>query len=160
LIDRDTLKTVRAGDGTSYLFVRYPDGEFRCASIKTPNAESLSLLYSASGLMLHGVIDSSGRTITFNYSKNGIESLTQTWMANSRGQTRTWAVGDQPARLSTGAVKYSHMLSFAAKVVPVNATVHEYMPEMAVSDKNLALVFGGPGVIAAAIGFVPAGLRA
>src|SRR5437867_1255792 len=107
LVDRDTLKTVRASDGTSYLFVRYPEREFRCAGIKTPNGESLSLLYSASGLMLHGVIDSSGRTITFNYSKNGIESLTQTWMANSRGQTRTWTVGDQPARLSTGAVKYS-----------------------------------------------------
>lgn len=158
LIDRDTLKTVRAGDGTSYLFVRYPDGEFRCASIKTPNAESLSLLYSATGLMLHGVIDSTGRTITFDYSKNGIESLTQTWMANSRGQSRTWAVGDQAASFSAGTVKYSHALNFAAKVVPGNATVHEYTPEMEMSDKMLARIFGGPQAIAAANGFEPAGL--
>ena len=160
LVDRDTLKTVRASDGTSYLFVRYPDGEFRCAGIKTPNGESLSLLYSASGLMLHGVIDSSGRTITFNYSKNGVESLTQTWMANSRGQTKTWAVGDQPAKFNTGTVKYSHALSLAAKVVPGNATVREYTPEMAVSDKMLARIFGGSQAVAAANGFEPAGLAA
>ncbi|HEY5075479.1 MAG TPA: hypothetical protein VII34_12365, partial [Pyrinomonadaceae bacterium] len=34
LIDNDNMKTVRIGDGTKYIFVRYPDGEFRCASIK------------------------------------------------------------------------------------------------------------------------------
>src|SRR5258708_7601161 len=34
LIDNDSLKTVRAGDGTRYIFVRYPDAEFRCAGIK------------------------------------------------------------------------------------------------------------------------------
>ena len=34
LVDNDNLKTVRAADGTKYSFVRYPDGEFRCAGIK------------------------------------------------------------------------------------------------------------------------------
>ena len=32
--------------------VRYPDGEFRCASIKEAGGANLSMLYTASGLML------------------------------------------------------------------------------------------------------------
>src|SRR5712664_3562365 len=30
LIDNDNIKTIRINDGTKYVFVRYPDGEFRC----------------------------------------------------------------------------------------------------------------------------------
>ena len=72
LIDNDNLKTVRTSNGTKYMFVRYPDGEFRCASIKESNGDYLSLIYRANGLTLHGIIDSSGRTIAFNYTSEGI----------------------------------------------------------------------------------------
>src|SRR5260370_16573780 len=82
LIDNDSLKTVRAGDGTRYIFVRYPDGEFRCAGIKDAGGANLSMLYTANGLMLHGVVDSSGRTLTFNYAGPGIPSGTPTRMAH------------------------------------------------------------------------------
>src|SRR5229473_6013924 len=51
LIDNDSLKTVRASDGTRYIFVRYPDGEFRCAGIKNADGVSINMLYTASGLM-------------------------------------------------------------------------------------------------------------
>src|SRR5256714_4523188 len=95
LTDRDTLKIVRIADGTRYLFVQYPDGEFRCAAIKQAAGSNLNLLYNANGLALHGVSDSSCRSLTFNYGKEGIQSLTQTWMANSEGFTRTWTIGDQ-----------------------------------------------------------------
>jgi len=158
LIDNDSLKTVRAGDGTRYIFVRYPDGEFRCAGIKDAGGANLSMLYTANGLMLHGVVDSSGRTLTFNYGGAGIESVTQTWMANSEGLTKTWAVGDSTI-VETKSVKYSHVVGLnSLKVLPNNAMVRQYTAEMGASDKMLARLFGGPSAVAGANGFEPAGL--
>ena len=160
LIDNDNLKTVRTSDGTRYIFVRYPDGEFRCASIKDSSGV-LNLLYTANGLMLHGVVDSSGRTITFNYAGDGIKSVTQTWMANSEGLTKTWLVGDQPDSLIDQAMKYSHSVGSAmTKALPGNAVVRQYTAGMAASDKTLAQIFGGPHAVAGANGFEPAGLAA
>ncbi|MGZ8848205.1 MAG: hypothetical protein ACXW3C_17225 [Pyrinomonadaceae bacterium] len=160
LIDNDNLKTLRTSDGTKYIFVRYPDGEFRCASIKDPSGAYISLLYTANGLMLHGVVDSSGRTITFNYRSDGIQSVTQTWMANSEGLTKTWTVGEQPEILISTAAKYSHVVGATTKAVPDNAIVREYTVDMAASDKMLAEIFGGPNAVAGANGFEPAGLAA
>ena len=158
LIDNDSLKTVTAGDGTRYIFVRYPDGEFRCASIRDAGGASLNMLYAANGLMLHGVVDATGRTLTFNYASTGIESVTQTWMANSEGLTKTWTVGDSD-RLDTKYVKYSHVVGInSLKVLPNNAMVREYTAEMGASDKMLAQLFGGPRAVAGANGFEPAGL--
>ena len=159
LIDNNNMKTVRSGDGTSYIFVRYPDGEFRCASIKNSSGVYLNLLYTANGLMLHGVVDSSGRTVTFNYASDGIKSITQTWMANSEGLTKTWMVGEQPASLA-GTLRYSHAVGFASKALPNTALVRQYTVEMAASDKMLAQIFGGPQAVAGANGFEPAGLAA
>ena len=159
LVDNDNMKTVRTGDGTRYSFVRYPDGEFRCAGIRDSSGVSLDLLYTANGLMLHGVVDSSGRTVTFNYTKDGIQSITQTWMANSEGMTKTWMVGEQPASLAE-TVKYSHVVGFVSKALPNNALVRRYAAGMAASDKILAQIFGGPDAVAGANGFEPAGLAA
>lgn len=161
LFDNDNLKTVRAADGTKYSFVRYPDGEFRCAGIKDARGASLSLIYTANGLTLHGVVDSSGRTITFNYASDGITSVTQNWMANSEGLSRTWLVGNQTEPSSVRPVMYAHSVSFnSAKSLPNNATVREYTTEMAASDKTLAQIFGGLNAVAAGNGFEPAGLAA
>jgi len=158
LIDNDSLKTLRASDGTRYIFVRYPDGEFRCASIRNADGVSINMLYTASGLMLHGVVDSTGRTITFNYASTGIKSVTQTWMANSEGLTKTWAVGDSPS-VDTKSIRYSHAVGIASlKFLPSNAIVRQYTLEMAASDKMLAQVFGGPNAVAGANGFEPSGL--
>jgi hypothetical protein len=158
LIDNDSMKVVQTNDGTRYIFVRYPDGEFRCSSIKDPNGASISLLYTANGLMLHGLVDSSGRTVTFNYADEGIKSVTQTWMANSEGFTKTWMVGDQPEYVINPAVKFSHSVSAFAKSLPANAVVRQYTAAMAASDKVLAHIFGGPNAVAGANGFEPAGL--
>src|SRR3977135_503305 len=161
LIDNDNMKVVRTGDGTRYIFVRYPDGEFRCASIRDSSGASLNLLYTANGLLLHGVVDSAGRTITFNYASDGITSLTQTWMGNSEGLTRTWRVGEQPATPLNSEVKYSHAVApLFAKSMPSNATIRAYTAAMAASDKTLARIFGGPNAVAGANGFEPAGLAA
>ena len=159
LVDKDTLKIVKIADGTRYLFVQYPDGEFRCATIKQPVGSNLNLLYNANGLTLHGVSDSSGRSLTFNYGKDGIRSLTQNWMANSEGFTRTWSIGDQ--NFDDESFKYAHAVGLkSAKFLPANAVVREYTTQMSACDKLLAQMFGGPNAVAGANGFEPAGLAA
>ena len=158
LIDGGAQKTIRASDGTRYVFVRYPDDEFRCAEIKDAGNNQLNFIYTSNGSMLHGVVDSAGRTITFNYANDGIGSITQTWMANAKGFQKTWTVGD----LSTGASlpsNYSRAPGFTSfKKVPANALVQHYTAEMEASDRTLAQIFGGPNAVAAGNGFEPAGL--
>lgn len=157
LQDRGATKVVKTSDGTKYLFVRYPDDEFRCAMIRDTNGRTLNMLYTANGLLLRGLVDSSGRTITFSYGARGIESLTQTWMADSRGFTRTWTVGDEePFADST---KYAHaVLAKAGKFMPSNALINVYTDEMVASDELFARIFGGPSAVAGGNGFEPAGL--
>ena len=92
LVDQGNLKIIRAANGARFLFVQYPDGNLRCATIKESTGVTLNLLYAANGLALHGVVDSSGRSLTFNYGDAGIQSLTQTWIANLQGVSRTWAI--------------------------------------------------------------------
>lgn len=158
LVDNDNLKTFRTAEGTKYIFVRYPDGEFRCATIKSPAGVTLNLLYAANGLTLHGVVDSIGRSLTFNYGKDGIDSITQTWMSKDEGFTRTWMVGDQIE--NNNAVRYAHGVASALKAMPTNAVVNEYSAAMGESDKLLAQIFGGPDAVAGANGFEPSGLGA
>lgn len=88
LVEKSGMKIVKTSDGTSYIFTQYPDGELRCSTIKQVNGPTLFLMYTANGLVLHGVSDSSGRSVTFNYGKHGIQSLTQTWMSNLEGFTK------------------------------------------------------------------------
>jgi hypothetical protein len=157
LVEKNGMKIVKTADGTSYSFTQYPDGEFRCATIKPATGPTLFLLYTANGLMLHGVNDSSGRSVTFNYGQNGIQSLTQTWMSDMAGVTRTWTIGDD----EDPSLKFAHTVgSRSAKFVPSNAIVREYTSEMAACDKLLARIFGGPNAVAGANGFEPAGLAA
>jgi hypothetical protein len=92
LVDQGNLKIIRAANGARFLFVQYSDGTLRCATIKENTGVTLNLIYTANGLALHGVVDSSGRSLTFNYGDEGIQSLTQTWIANLEGVTRTWAI--------------------------------------------------------------------
>ena len=159
LVDKDSMKTLKTADGTKYVFVRYPDDEFRCATIKKASGETLNLIYTANGLALHGVVDSSRRSITFNYGKAGIESLTQTWMANSQGFTRTWVIGEENA--VDPATRYAHgLVRTSLKLLPANALIHEYTDQMAASDKLLAKIFGGPNAVVGGNGFEPAGLAA
>jgi hypothetical protein len=157
LVEKNGMKILKTADGTSYLFTQYPDGEFRCATIKQPNGPTLFLLYTANGLMLHGVNDSLGRSVTFNYGNHGIQSLTQTWMSNLEGVTRTWTIGDD----EDPSLRFAHTVgSRNAKFLPANAIVREYTSEMADCDRLLARIFGGPNAVASANGFEPAGLAA
>ena len=158
LQDRGTTKVLKTTDGTKYLFVRYPDDEFRCAMIRDTSGRTLNMLYTANGLLLRGLVDSSGRTVTFNYGRQGIESVTQTWMADSRGFTKTWTVGEEKPLEETA--KYAHAVLTRVKFLPSNALVHAYTDQMASSDKLLARIFGGPNAVVGGNGFEPAGLAA
>lgn len=156
LIDQDTMKTIVTGGGAKYIFVRYPDNEFRCAVIKHPGGPSLNFLYTANGLVLRGIVDGTGRTVAFNYNAAGINAVTQTWTADSQFQSRIWHVVD-PRKIES-PVRYSHAKGL--KVLPTNAVVRELTPAMAASDRLLARMFGGPTAVAAGNGFEPAGLAA
>lgn len=157
LVEKNGMKIVKSPDGTSFTFTQYPDGEFRCANVKQANGPTLFLLYTANGLMLHGVNDSLGRSVTFNYGKNGLQSLTQTWMSNLEGLTRTWPIGGE----EDPSLRFAHTGGVSsAKFLPANAIVREYTSEMADYDKLLARIFGGPNAVAGANGFEPAGLAA
>jgi hypothetical protein len=157
LIDKGSLKTIQTADGTKFLFVQYPDGEFRCATIRQKNGGTLNLLYTANGLVLHGAVDSNGRSLTFNYGEEGVRSLTQTWMSNLEGFTKTWSVGDDAD--AENSVRFAHA-GGRKKFLPANALIREYSAAMIASDKLLAQIFGGPNAVAGANGFEPAGLAA
>ena len=60
------------------------------------------------------------------------------------------------AALSFSGLNNSRVL--ASKNIPANATTTAYTEAMAASDCQLALVFGGPGAVAAANGFEPPNL--
>ena len=157
LNDKGSLKTIQTADGTKFLFVQYPDGEFRCATIRQKTGGTLNLLYTANGLVLHGAVDSTGRSLTFNYGKEGIRSLTQTWMSNLEGFTKTWSVGDDAD--AENSLRFAHAVG-RKNFLPANALIREYTAEMIASDQLLAQVFGGPTAVAAGNGFEPAGLAA
>jgi hypothetical protein len=158
LVEKSGMKIVKTFDGTSYIFTQYPDGELRCSTIKQVNGPTLFLMYAANGLVLHGVSDSSGRSVTFNYGKHGIQSLTQTWMSHLEGFTKTWSVEGTD---EDNSVKYAHAVGArSAKFLPANAVTREYTSEMAECDSFLAHLFGGPSAVAGANGFEPAGLGA
>jgi hypothetical protein len=157
LIDKGSLKTIQTADGTKFLFVQYPDGEFRCATIRQKTGGTLNLLYTANGLVLHGAVDSTGRSLTFNYGQEGIRSLTQTWMSNLAGFTKTWSVGDD-ANVEN-SVRFAHAVG-RKTFLPANALVREYTAGMIACDKRLAQIFGGPNAVAAGNGFEPTGLAA
>ena len=160
LIDNGAQKIIRAGDGTTYLFLRYSDGEFRCADIKNVANNHLNFIYKSNGLMLHGVVDSRGRTVTFNYDDDGIASISQTWTVNAAALQKTWIVIDQGTKplLLSNYLRPVEFTSF--KKIPANALVHEYTSDMADSDKMLAKIFGGPNAVAAGNGFEPSELAA
>jgi hypothetical protein len=151
LLDNDSMKTIRTNGGSRYQFVRYPDGKFYCVLIKEASGVGLNFVYLANGCLLHTISDTLGRTITLNYSDARLVSLTQSWMEQAEGRTKTWGVGT--AEPLEDDIKYSH-----SKNVPGNALTLRYTDEMAASDYALARTFGGLEAIAAGNGFEPAGL--
>jgi hypothetical protein len=174
LLDNKGVKTIRTSDETEYTFVRFNDGTTRCIRIRSGEGRVTTLVYSKTNV-IHGLVDSLGRTIRFNYDDHQVVSITQTWMANSETVSRTWQVGNdrgevrlaQAGSARAPVTSYAHAplanstranVSRLVKPLPDNAVSLEYTPLMASNDKQLAEIFGGPGAVAAANGFEPDGL--
>jgi hypothetical protein len=158
LLDHNNVKTIRTSDATQYTFARFVDGELRCTRIKDRES-SIYLSYTKDAL-IQSIVDLSGRTIKFNYARNHVGSITQTWTVNAESLSRTWAVSDNDVPPALTRISYAANTFGLTKHLPNNAVVRQYTPEMAASDQMLAQIFGGPGAVAAANGFEPLALAA
>lgn len=158
LEDEGGVKVLSTRDGTIYSFAAQADGELHCSRINDRHGLVINFRY-ANDASLKTIADDRGRTITFTYTNQVVSSITQTWIENSQQLRQSWAIADE--------VRFAHaptspapltVASTSAKHIPANAINATYTRAMAASDSVLAGIFGGPGAIAAANGFEPAGL--
>ena len=160
LEDKGGVKLLTTNDGSVYTFSTLGDGELHCRQINDRRGAIISLKYTQAA-ELATISDERGRTVSFSYSNDYLSSVAQTWGGNAQRLQQTWAIADE--------VKYAHAVSASAgralpaaaalaKHIPSNAIKPAYTRAMAACDARLAAIFGGPGAIAAANGFEPAGL--
>jgi hypothetical protein len=71
LVDNRGVKIIRASDNTEYTFVRFSDGTTKCIRVKPAAGSVIMLVYTKDNL-LHGIEDSIGRTIKFNYADHQV----------------------------------------------------------------------------------------
>lgn len=154
LTDDGALKFLSTADGTVYTFAPFADGELHCNQIMDHSGIAINLRYTDAS-SIDTIADTSGRTISFNYTKNYVSSITQTWGPQS-SKKQTWAITDD-ARLSKFVINVVPG-SEVGKHIPTNAITPAYTEAMAASDALLATIFGGPGAVAAANGFEPLAL--
>lgn len=79
---------VRTPNGTQLIY-QLIAGEYRCTQVEDRNGNFITANYNSFG-HISNVVDTLGRTITFNYDAsqlNLLQSITQTW----NGTTHTWA---------------------------------------------------------------------
>jgi RHS repeat-associated protein len=73
--------------GTQYVFSYPPNvSSPRCTQVKDRNGNYITINYNANG-QISNLVDTLGRTVTFNYVNDYLDSITQTW----NGQTHVWA---------------------------------------------------------------------
>jgi len=155
LEDKGHAKLLTTGEGTVYTFAPLGNGEFHCTQIRDRDGSVINLRYT-NNAAIDTIVDTSGRTISFGYEKDYVSSITQTWGPGSV-KKQTWAIVND----AIGANPASYFIPARAettKHIPNNARTPFYTPAMAASDAMLAAIFGGPGAIAAAHSFEPAGL--
>jgi hypothetical protein len=155
LTDNGALKLLSTAEGTVYTFASFADGELHCNQIKDRSGIAINLRYTDEA-SIDSIVDTSGRTISFNYTKRYVSSITQTW-GRQAAKKQTWAIAED-SRPSKFAMDVVPAGSEMAKHIPTNAITPAYTEAMAVSDRLLATLFGGPGAVAAGNGFEPLAL--
>lgn len=153
--DKGDAKVISTNDGNVYTFTKFADGELHCRQIKDRAGVIIDFSYTDAA-SLATIIDGSGRTVRFSYTKDYLSSITQTWGSGAK-KKKTWAI-DNDTVTTARNVSFAHARGATTKRVPTNAVTHTYTDEMVASDSALASIFGGPGAMAAANGFEPAGL--
>jgi len=158
LEDEGSVKVLSTTEGTVYTFAAQADGELHCNRINDRRGMVINLRY-ANDASLKTIADDRGRTITFTYTNQVVSSITQTWIENSKQLKQSWPIADE-LRFAHAPASPAPLTAAAtfAKHIPANAINATYTRAMAASDSLLAGIFGGPGAIAAANGFEPAGL--
>lgn len=158
IVDQGTIKVLRTPEGQQYSFINGPDGALRCIQIQDRTGAQIRLTYNADGLIL-GMADNRGRTIAVNYANNHISGVVQTWNVDAVRMVKSW---NQQSVVKTVGLDYLPVAEKprfgVAKSMPINAVTTNYTKRMAECDQMLARIFGGPGAVAAANSFEPAGL--
>jgi hypothetical protein len=158
-------RVLTTSDATVFSFAALADGELHCRQINDRHGAVIHFKYSNEA-SLESISDDRGRTISFSYTDQYVSSVAQTWGGNAKRLSKSWAIEAEvryahavaaPTR-SNFASPASAPASTLAKHVPSNAIKATYTRAMAASDSALAAMFGGPGAIAAANGYEPAGL--
>lgn len=113
-------KVLRSTDGTQMTYQEF-NNEWRCIQVKDRNGNYLTVNRNGLG-QITTIIDTLGRTITFNYDTNAnLTSITQVW----NGQTFTWATfgwGTQNVQPSFGTLRVVGIASGAT--IPVITQVN------------------------------------
>jgi len=154
LEEKGDVKLLTTSEGTVYTFAPFLNGEFHCSRISSSNGGVINLNYRKDA-SIKTIVDVSGRTISFGYDDNYVNSITQTWGPGAI-KKQTWVIANVIHR--AGDSDFQPAVTESTKHVPSNALNPVYTPAMANSDVTLASIFGGPGAVAAANGFEPVGL--
>ncbi|MEA2204181.1 MAG: hypothetical protein QOE77_957 [Blastocatellia bacterium] len=88
LLDASTMK-LRTTEGKQLSF-EWKGSDYQCTQIKDRNGNYISVNYDTAG-RLDTVVDTLARSIKFNYTTDGLSTITQTWQVNGQTQTHTWA---------------------------------------------------------------------
>src|SRR3989442_12690534 len=105
LIDSGTSLLLRPTDGTQMSYTKL-ENEWRCTQIKDRNGNFITVNYNTLG-DLTSVIDTLGRTITFNYDGNAnLISITQIWHRDLQGGGQTTETHQWP-RLAGARPRFS-----------------------------------------------------
>src|SRR6185503_17201065 len=129
-----------------YTFATFADGELHCSQINDQDGLVINLKYTTESF-IDTISDASGRTIRFNYTKDYVNAITQTWAVDNTKLTKTWSI--DVADVPTSTITRGHLGTVESKHVPSNAIKRAYTAEMAASDSILASMFGGRGAVAA-----------
>jgi YD repeat-containing protein len=159
LVDQGYIKVLKAGDGNEYSFVSGGDGELQCVQIRGRRGEFVRLSYNSQG-QLQSLNDNAERTIQIDYADDQVSALVQTWKVAAVKMVKRWSPQNHITHeLTRTTNNYSALPKYGlVKSVPTNAVQPNYTSQMAECDRVLAAIFGGPGAVAAANGFEPAGL--
>jgi hypothetical protein len=157
LIDKGNVKLLTTSDETLYIFDTLADGELHCSRIKNRDGDVISVEYTADS-SIKSIADGSGRLVSFTYTNHYLSSISQTWRLGSARLKKTWAIADEVRYAHRPAIFARSIGAVSAKHIPSNAITPNYTDAMMASDSALAAIFGGPGAVAAANGFEPAGL--
>ncbi|OLE51636.1 MAG: hypothetical protein AUG51_22035 [Acidobacteria bacterium 13_1_20CM_3_53_8] len=112
---------LRTADGTQLSYALY-NGAYRCTQVKDRNGNYITVNYNQITGQITTVVDTLGRTITFNYDNNAnIISISQVWdQGTANQQTHLWATfGWDTLTLQPGFSGLTVVGAYGGETIPV-----------------------------------------